>query len=439
MEELVTNNDLEFKKSVIDEKKELEELGIDIKKYVLNQLQKKGYFRTLTFEDERISRVELEFLLNFMDKSNYKNKEILKKREEFYKSLLNNEKRTDFPDISELIKDVAKLKGILNHKLEDLPAVLTPKDKEKFKNFLPALDEYYKDQICALSGGKSFVPLAKNLKEIQKEINENPNAKSLLDNCEILGYSQQRLYILHWVAENLMKKKYNTTLGKALINYSNENPNQRSKYKELSEAVRFRNDIAHNGLLWNPEDFEKYIKSYEDGIKFISEDLKINLDEYRLKKQDRNLTPAEIKEEVYKEIINQTNLKTSTIDKIGIDFTKNELMKKRLYEVIKLLNKKEISISKLIDEDVCIVTDIIKTRGSTYNLVREKVDDNFIKDKFAKTYFNMKFDELIERASKVQRNVTNFLIAMSYQNMKGYLDKEIIDSLKELKAKINAR
>ncbi|WP_198304748.1 hypothetical protein [Arcobacter vandammei] len=440
LEELATNNDLEFKKSVIEEKKELEELGIDIKKYVLNQLQKKGYFRTLTFEDERISRVELDFLLNFMNNSNFKNSKVIKEREEFYKSLLNDEKRTDFPDTSELIKDVAKLKGILNHKLEDLPAVLTQNDKENFKKFLPALDEYYKDQICALSGGKSFVPLAKNLKEIQKEINENPNAKSLLENCEILGYSQQRLYILHWVAESLMKKKYSTTLGKALINYSNENPNQRLKYKELSEAVRFRNDIAHNGLLWNPEEFEKYIKSYEDGIKFISEDLNINLDEYRLKKQDRNLTPAEIKEEVYKEITNQTNLKISTIDKIGIDFTKNQRMKTRLYDFANILKEKEISVQKLIDENTNIVSGIIKSKEDKVSyLINKEFNHNFFKDKFAKTYFNMEFDELIERASKVRTNVNKWLFKMAMMNKEDKLTSLEIEELKKFRDKLNAR
>lgn len=430
LEELSTNSDLEFKKNVIKEKKEFEELGIDIKKYVLNQQQKKGYFQILTFEDDRLTRTELDFMLNFMKNSNFKNLPLIKEREEFYKSLFND-KKADFPDVSELIKDVSKLKGILNHKLEDLPEILTVKEKENFKNFLPALDEYYKDQVNALSGGKSFVPLTKNLKEIQKEINENPNVKILIDRCEVLGYSQQRLYILHWIAESLMKERYNTTLGQAIKKYKEDNPSQRSKYNELFEAVRFRNNIAHNGLLWHPEDFEKYIKSYENGIKLISEDLNISLEEYKLKKQDRNLTAAEIKEEVYKEITSKTNLQVSMIDKINIDFISNEVMKKRLYNFVKLLNKREISVNKLIEEDVHLVRNIIKAKNSVYSLVNEKINDDFIKDQFAKEFFNMSYAELEKRALNIQANGDKWVFKLYKTND--------ISSINQLKAKINAR
>lgn len=431
LEELATNSDLEFKKNVIKEKKEFEELEIDIKKYVLNQQQKKGYFQILlTSEDDRLTRTELDFMINFMKNSNFKNLPLIKEREKFYKSLLNDEE-VDFPDVSELIKDVSKLKGILNHKLEDLPEILTAKEKENFKNFLPALDEYYKDQVCALSGGKSFVPLTKSLIELQKEINDNPNTKILIDRCEILGYSQQRLYILHWIAESLMKEKYNTTLGKAIINYSNNNPRQRSKYNELFKAVRFRNDIAHNGLLWNPEDFEKYIKAYENGIKLISEDLNINLEEYKLKKQNRNLTVAEKKEEMYREITRKTNLKTSSIDKIGIDFTKNEKMRIRLYEFVNILKEKEISIQKLIDENIEKVIEIIKSEDKINFLINREFNNNFFKDQFAKEFFNMSYAELEKRALNIQANGDKWVFKLYKTND--------ISGINQLKAKINAR
>lgn len=440
LEELVTNSDLEFKKNVIKEKKEFEELGIDIKKYVLTQQQKKGYFQILTFEDDRLTRTELNFMLNFMKNSNFKNKTILKEREEFYKFLLND-KKVDFPDTRELIKDVTELKGILNHKLEDLPEILTANERENFKNFLPALDEYYKDQINALSGGKSFVPLAKNLKEIQKEINENPNVKNLVDSCEVLGYSQQRLYILHWIAESLMKEKYNATLGNAINEYSRENPSQKSKYQELRKAVWFRNDIAHNGLLWNPEDFEIHIKSYEDGIKFISEDLNINLERYRLKKQDRTLSRNE-KEDI---LVKTTNLKIENINNIDINLINNidTIKHKRLVKLTSILNERNIRIDEFVENNLGTIKYFYNNSGDEANEEFKRqvrvLNEKYFKNKFANTYFSMDYDELIKKALIIRTNVDKWLFKMAMMNKEDKLTSLEIEELKKFRDKLNGR
>ncbi|OCL81784.1 hypothetical protein [Arcobacter porcinus] len=426
LEEIVLNDDLEFKKTMVDKKRELESLGIDIKKYVLNQNQKKGYFKIMTFQDDRLSKAELKFMLNFMKNSNFTNKETIEERENYFKSLFKEEK-IDYPDTSSLIKDVRELKRNLNYKLENLPEILTDEQKSEFKTFLPALDEYYKDQICAFSGGKSFIALGKSLRELQAQIEENNNVKNLIENCEVLGYSQQRLYLLHWIAESLFKEKYNTTLGNAIRNYSNEYPNKKSKYNELKHAVWFRNDIAHNGVLWNPEDFEKNIKIYEDGINLISEDLNINLETYKLKKQNRPLTKEE---KNLNGISKQTKLKIEQLKKLNIDLM-DKKNKVKLINLSENLNRKNRTLEELIEEDLYAIKNIIESEESLYELI-----NIFLKNKFAKEFFGMNFNDLRIKAPMVRKNVEGWLSVMTNK----YIYNELLDedkkSLIELRDKI---
>ncbi|QNM88886.1 hypothetical protein [Aliarcobacter cryaerophilus] len=425
LEEIVLNADLEFQKTIVAKKRELESLGIDIKKIVLNQIQKKGYFKIMTFQDDRLSKAEFKFMLNFMKNSNFANRETLKDRENYFKSLFEKE-RVDYPDTSSLIKDVKELKRNLNYKLEKLPEILTNEQKLEFKTFLPALDEYYKDQICAFSGGKSFVALGKHLRELQTQIEENKNVKNLINNCEILGYSQQRLYLLHWIAESLFKEKYNTTLGKAIANYLNDNPNQKSKYNKLQQAVRFRNDIAHNGVLWNPDDFENNIKIYEDGINFISEDLKINLETYILKKQNRPLTKEE---KDLNKISEKTKLTIEQLKKLNIDLM-DEKNKVRLINLSENLNRKNRSLVELIVEDSYSIKNILESKESLYELI-----DIFLKNKFSEEFFDMKFNDLIIKAPLIQNNVEKWLYAMS----KKYINNELLDEEKNSLIKFRNR
>ncbi|OCL90637.1 hypothetical protein [Arcobacter porcinus] len=423
LEEIVLNDDLEFKKTMVDKKRELESLGIDIKKYVLNQNQKKGYFKIMTFQDDRLSKAELKFMLNFMKNSNFTNKETIEERENYFKSLFKEEK-IDYPDTSSLIKDVRELKRNLNHKLENLPEILTDEQKSEFKTFLPALDEYYKDQICAFSGGKSFVALGKNLRELQAQIEENNNVKNLMVNCEILGYSQQRLYLLHWIAESLFKKKYSTTLGKAIKEYRKESKEKDERYSDFNQAVWFRNDIAHNGVLWNPEDFEKNIKIYEEGINLISEDLNINLETYKLKKQNRPLTKEE---KFLNDISKQTKLTIEQLKKLNIDLM-DKKNKAKLINLSEYLNIKKRSLIELIEEDLYAIKNIIESEESLYELI-----NIFLKNKFSKEFFDMNFNDLRIKAPMVQNNVEGWLYVMSNK----YIDNKLLD--KEKKSLIKLR
>lgn len=418
----------------------LEQNEIDPKILVLNQNQKKSYFKII-YNDDRISRTEFEYILNFMKSSAFANSSIIKKRDEYYKAL-NNGKEAEFPDIKPLINDVKKLKNILNVKLEDLSSYMTPAEKKDLENFLPALDEYYKDQINAFSGGKCYLPLAKNLKIIQEEIQKNPGVDTLIENCKSLGFTMQRLYVLHWIAESMMKKSYKTTLGNAIRIHIEKFPEKETMYFQLKQAVFFRNNIAHNGIVWEPNDFERHIENYEFGINLIANDLDINLKEFQLQKMNKIMTAVEIEEEVSKSI----GLSVDEIRKIDYKLLKELDTQKhhRLKGIVDSLKFRKISIHKLINEDLCTIKEIYQSKMKIKDIISQKLTTDYFISKFAEKYFNLTFDDLVEEILLTRKNSThkiiyNWMYALAHKEKEDKMNNDDIHTLNDLKRRINGQ
>jgi hypothetical protein len=418
----------------------LEKNEIDPKILVLNQNQKKSYFKII-YNDDRISRTEFEYILNFMKSSAFANSSIIKKRNEYYKAL-NNGEEAEFPDIKPLINDVKKLKNILNIKLEDLSSYMTPAEKKDLEKFLPALDEYYKDQINAFSGGKCYLPLAKNLKIIQEEIKKNPGVDTLIENCKSLGFTMQRLYVLHWIAESMMKKNYKTTLGNAIRMHIEKFPEKETMYFQLKQAVFFRNNIAHNGIVWEPNDFERHIENYEFGINLIANDLNINLKEFQLQKMNKIMTAVEIEEEVSKAI----GLTVDEIKKIDHKLLKkyNTSKNQRLITLVNTLKLKKISINKLIIEDLNTVKEIYQSNLEIENIVSKKLTNKYFKLSFAQRYFDLTFDDLVSSVLIIQKNaeaekVESWLFMLSKKEKDGKMNNDDIQAINDLKRRLNGQ
>lgn len=418
---------------------ELNTLGsIDIKNYVLTKQQKIGFYK-LVMDDDRLSRTELDMLINFMKSSVFANSKALQQREEYYKNLVTNNE-VPFPDIMPLLEDVKTLRSKLSMRLEEMPELLNKEEKKQLQQFLPALDEYYKDQIAAFSGGKSYLPLAKNLQNMQDEIQQNPVASNILEHSESLGFTMQRLYMLHWIAESLMKKKYNTTLGKSLGLYVKENQDKVELFSFLRNAVKFRNDVAHNGTLWSPEDFEKHIETYEQGITLIAKELQIDLAKFNLEKVHRPL--------------NKEELKTSIIENFGIDAfiieaVDNKLLEspwgkrhRRLKELFNILNQKNISIEKVLEmnKDSFIDFYLSKESPGKINMI---LNNSFFADAFAKKYFSYpSFDNLVDRITLIQKNsqrdkINGWLFKLAMLEKEDKLDHQTLLKIHDLKKELN--
>jgi hypothetical protein len=112
---------------------------------------------------------------------------------EYYASKNRNEE-IDI-DISKLLEDTHQIMESLDVMLEEIPEELDESQREELKEFMPVISEYYIDQIYALSGGISYTPLSKHLKEFQELIDSGASAKVLFDEVEKLQNTIQHLYI----------------------------------------------------------------------------------------------------------------------------------------------------------------------------------------------------------------------------------------------------
>lgn len=171
---------------------------------------------------------------------------------------------------------------------------------------------------------------------------------------------------------------------------------------------------------------KKNIKIYEDGINFISEDLKINLETYILKKQNRPLTKEE---KDLNKISEKTKLTIEQLKKLNIDLM-DEKNKVRLINLSENLNRKNRSLVELIVEDSYSIKNILESKESLYELI-----DIFLKNKFSEEFFDMKFNDLIIKAPLIQNNVEKWLYAMS----KKYINNELLDEEKNSLIKFRNR
>jgi len=219
-----------------------------------------------------IEKIEADFVKitsSFIEKEQYK-----KVLEKYRRDILQFSK----PDTGEIVKEAAKIKEYLENKLEKLPEYLNEEQKLIMADFLPMLREYYEDQCSAFVNGKNYLPMAKDLEEFHNSV-EKMDVAEFLDNSDRLGYTMQHLYLLHWIGEELMKRfqKQSLTLGKSIIKRREIHMKKRANklsnaYTKFLKGVFFRNEVAHNGIIWQPTEFESAIEEYKSGIVLLGED-----------------------------------------------------------------------------------------------------------------------------------------------------------------------
>lgn len=234
------------------------------------------------------------------------------------KALQNELKKDMSVDVKPLLIDTQKIMDSLDFMLEELPEELNNEQLKELEAFLPTLAEYYTDQTYTISGGESFTPLAKNLAYLQKLIDEDAAAKVLLDAVEQLGYSMQHLYILHWIGESLLKNvlscyHYGCSMGATIKFYQKNYEKTKTSFGNIQRAVFFRNDIAHNGVVWKPEKIKVSIISYRDYIEKVAREQKIKLEKFYLPKMDRKLTQEQKQKRTQEYLFRALNVKPDTL------------------------------------------------------------------------------------------------------------------------------
>lgn len=271
-------------------------------------------------------------------------------------------------DVSPLLIDTQKIMDSLDFVLEEIPQEIDKHQVKEIEAFLPVLSEYYIDQTYAISGGHSFTTLAKNLSYLQKIIDNNASGGKILNEVSKLDYTMQHLYILHWIGESLLKEilrcyHHQCSMGVTIKFYKKDYANTITKFKEIQQAVFFRNDIAHNGIIWSPEKLKTSIDSYKEYIVSVTKEQKFDLQKFHLPRMDRELTPEQIQERVTNIIYDEFGTYIENIDEKIVENLTTSLQKNNW----KLPKKEKGSFSKKI---------FLSTR-----------------ENFCKTHFNMDFAE----------------------------------------------
>lgn len=346
--------DLEKRKELLEEVEVildiLEENGINPLNFIINPNRAKvwhiiehDYKSTLKkasidlfIEKIRLTRLQhldkVEALKEFYDNK----KRLLKKIEELKKENKTEEiekleielnKEIDF-DIEPLLIDTHKIMESLDVMIEEIPDEIDEDKREELRNFMPIISEYYIDQIYALSGGVSYTPLSKHLKDFQKLIDNGASAKVLFEEVEKLQNTIQHLYILHWITEGLLKEilhcfHFSCSLGKTIGKYNSKFPKTKTVLEDIRKAVSFRNKVAHNGYLWKPIEIEISIRNYRKYVSQVVEERNFPFEEFYLEVLDRKID-AHQKEERFLRMLKEHSINAELIS----EELKNKLIQK---------------------------------------------------------------------------------------------------------------
>jgi len=315
-----------------------------------------------------VKTVDIEFFIENIKMIKLKHSETInqlneynEKVDEYFKLLKTNENikypQRDF-NLEPLLIDTQSLITSLSFNVVDVPEHLDEEDKKELKDFLPVLHEYYKDQICALSGGVSYTTLSQDLRSIQTLIDEGRPAGDILKELPVLQNSMQHLYILHWIGESLLKEilncfKYSCSMGRTIKKYKETFSDTKTSYKKISDAVHFRNSVAHKGYIWKPVEFENSIGVYREYIETVSDERNVDLSDFYLSVVDNKIDVQAKKDravkflmkqrgnlKIYKELITEDmlNYAVKYLERYGwnLDMKKTEKLirelKHRIYE-----------------------------------------------------------------------------------------------------------
>ena len=299
------------------------------------------------------------------------------------------------PKIAPLLVETGKLLNKLEFSIEELPQELTDSQKQEFEAFIPAISEYYIDQTYALSQGYSYSPASHKLQKIQQLINESAFIGNILGEIDTLNDSIEHLYLLHWIAESLLKEilkcfEYSCSIGRTARAYGfNISKQSSTSFDVILPAIQIRNDIAHNGLIWNPKRIASAITIYRQYIDDIAKEQNINLSKIAIKKEHRKMSD-ELKETKTKEFIKKH---------FGYDIEVLIELDSKLYK--KLKQKLEKNFWFLPDEDIKYFTKQIK-----YKIYHKEKEE---KDKFANEFFNLSYNEVEKRLiAHYERQNINF-------------------------------
>jgi len=399
-----SENDAQKRKEKLIEAKALSQLlqdkGIPVKSLILNRERQKMWYlldneygNTLKKIDidlfiEKIHFTRLQYQADFDEMHHFQ-----EERQEAIRKIIKAREKGDSEEVEKLqtfidtgmdvelkplLIDTHKILDSLDIMLDEIPDELDTEQKEELKEFMPALSEYFEDQCYRISGGYAYTPLAKHLAVFQEVVDEDAPVAILLEKADTLEYTVQHLYILHWIAESMLKKILHNlkSMGPNMDLYAKKFSTKTSLEK-IRRAVKVRNNIAHNGLLWIPDEIKESIKSYRNYIPQIAKEQNIDLSSYVLPRYHRKINDADRKRYTDDFFDNILNIERKVCEEADSEYTK------KLVEEIE--RKHWYLPDKRIDE--------VKRK------IKRAQHDHFAQEEFGYTFIELR-EKLVEYESK---------------------------------------
>lgn len=308
----ISKEDLEYQTLFdicVNQITELEESSFEPKRCVRTQLQKKAWFVLESGNKDTISKAEIRAAINNMKNVLIKHKATI----EQYANWRLNPEQHEQPFIKELLNDVDKVIGSLNHRIQEIYAHTPPEQKAIVSNFIEQMTGYYHDQLnCGLSGGRSFNAIKPSLKPIQAALKESRTFETVFEESKKLEAGIEKINVLHWVADDVISKVYEKKgyvsklkngkerpfpqAGHKLTAIKNQTPYNEKLFDSLDElftARELRNNIAHSGLIYDPARMEEACKNYEQAIIEMCNFGKIDLKLLEVKQKNQSITKGE--------------------------------------------------------------------------------------------------------------------------------------------------
>jgi hypothetical protein len=232
------------------------------------------------------------------------------------------------PPLRELLQDMDRLSRSLDGRIEGLPALFNREHRERLQALIPGVVAYIDDRtVRALSGARSINYPTGRLAAIGQVIKDAGSFQAVIEASRTLPPGLHRLFLLHWVTEELC---YCLAFEAPKGPLSDSRPRAPSRTAfsvggflarankagygtgQLLYAVSQRNEICHQGKVWQEEALPELIGSYEKGIASLCNRTDVSLEAIPVSPRPRAVSGEEMKQRLM-ELSEERGFDTETL------------------------------------------------------------------------------------------------------------------------------
>ena len=197
------------------------------------------------------------------------------------------------PPLKPLLKAVSDLERISGKRAERIVELFDKDERDSIKLLVPAIVEHVEEARRALSGHIPKRPLTVEENDYADQLKDAKNMGAVYRIAKSMGPGLSQIFTLHWVVEAIVDELYNSNVAREFPHkFGGERrwkffrgdrkghavnatvghwvkelvEHHISKLSQLRSAITFRNNICHQGRMWEVEQFPDAAKKYCAGI-----------------------------------------------------------------------------------------------------------------------------------------------------------------------------